>query len=144
MNAMQTAYSIAICDDGVSPHNSDKCVFAKRGTEPFENLAKGYVINVNRHSCNVACLKQWWIGDPERIRRMTFNCQVQSAADYTGGFIYQACGNPQGLHMSLEVNNNRRSASAKCGWIYNDAKQDMPSLWIQTKLSMDAYMCSYM
>ena len=38
MKAMQTAYYIAICDNGASPQNWDKCVFAKRGTEPFDNL----------------------------------------------------------------------------------------------------------
>ena len=129
MKAMQTAYYIAICDNGVSPHKRDKCVFAKRGTEPFENLAKGSVINANRDSCDVDCLKNWWTGDAKRIGRLAFTCGVDSASDYRGGYMYQSCGNQDGLHMSANQNSN------SCGWRYN-VVQDMPSIWIQTKLGM--------
>lgn len=134
MKLMQTAYYIAICDNGVFPHNWDKCVFAKRGTEPFENLAKGYVINANRDSCDVDCLKNWWIGDAKRIGRLAFTCRADSESDYTGGNMYQACGNQDGLH--IDVNKNG------CGWRYN-VVQDMPSIWIQMKLGMHACMVGY-
>ena len=99
MKAMKTAHYIAICDDGASPHKRDKCVFAKRGTEPFENLAKGHVINANRASCDYNCLKQWWTGDNLRIGWMTFTCKATSASDYSGALMYHACGNGHGLHM---------------------------------------------
>ena len=138
MKAMQTAQYIAICDDGVSPHDLNKCVFAKRGTEPFENLAKGRVINANRGSCDVDCLKQWWTGDAQRIGWMTFGCRAGSASDYTGGNIYQACKNAQGLHMSANDKDNT------CGWRNsNDEQQEMPSVWIKKEAGMDAFMYGY-
>ena len=134
---MKTAYYIAICDDGAPPHNRDKCVFAKRGTEPFENLAKGDVINANRNSCDVECLKQWWIGDGERIGWMTFTCRTTDKFTGENWMLYHACGNGQGLHMSA----NKKLPKA-CGWRHNEV-QDMPSIWIQipkTKLGMHGYV----
>ena len=135
MKAMQTAYAIAICDNGASPHKWEKCVFAKRGTEPFNNLAKGHVINGDRESCDVDCLSKWWIGDAERIGRMTFRCRAEGASDYTVGGIYHACGNGDGLHMSANENSDR------CGWTYIDEAQDMPSVWIQRERGKDTFVC---
>ena len=125
---MQTAYYIAICDDGAPPYNRDKCVFAKRGTEPFENLAKGRVINANRDSCDYNCLKQWWTGDAQRISWMWFSCEAVSASDYSGGLIYHSCNNGNGLHMSSVKYNGHD----ECVWTSDDTIKP-PSIWIQTK-----------
>ena len=169
MKAMQTAYYIAICDDGASPHKRDKCVFAKRGTEPFENLAKGHVINANRDSCNVDCLKKWWTGDNLRIGWMTFTCKATNASNFRGALIYHACGNYNGLHMFAQegrwvcrqgymhthvhthvhtythtYTHTHIGQQAKCAWNRTDNDPEkQASLWIQTKTG-NTHVCMYL
>lgn len=131
LKTMQTAYYIAICDDGAHPHKQDKCVFANRDTEPFKNLARGGMINGYRRSCSLNCLKQWWTGDADRIYHLAwYHCPPSTAnSDYTLGQMYEACGNFNGLHM-----NANKNGVDSCGWNYwtLDTFGQEPSIWVQT------------
>ena len=124
IKAMKTAYYVAICDHDSPPHKKTNCVYTKRGTTPFENLARGASINSKSGGCDLNCVKQWWTGDAQRISWLPWSCP-HGAADYSKGLIYQACGNGGGLHMY--VNHPQHDA---CGW--NNNYNKLPSVWIQT------------
>ena len=124
MKVMKTAEYIAICDHGSPPNKKENCVFTKRGSQPFENLAKGASINAKTSGCDIDCVKQWWTGDAKRIGWLTWACG-HGATDYSKGLIYQACGNGKGLHMYVD-----HPQHDACGW--NNNYHKLPSVWIQT------------
>ena len=126
MAIMETAPYIAICDDGSPPNLKNNCVFAKRGSEPFENLAKGATINKRDGGCDLDCIKQFWFGDEERLGHLTFKQQsggVGSDNYAESGDLYHASGNFYGLHLTF----------INCGWRHDPSFYKLPSVWIQSR-----------
>ena len=124
MKIMKTAEYIAICDHGSHPSKKNACVYAKRGSEPFNNLAKGATISKSTKACNLNCIKQSWSGDAQRLNWMSWTCG-NGSDDYSKGLIYQAGCNAQGLHMFTYDGEHDA-----CGW--NNDLTKFPSVWLQT------------
>jgi len=92
----QTAKTVRIC---VKKENNNQCVTSSC-LSVLDGLRQNPPnINQQMSACNLTCIKNCWQGDDTRLRKLVNNCNRRS-----NEFFYHACGNDEGVHISMKDN----------------------------------------